>query len=252
MSITETNDEARTSIAKALELLECFISGQRVMGVSELARQTRMPKTTTLRVLESLVRYGYVERRDSRYCLGRKAFELGSYVSTCRRGGLRDVALPFLSDLYERTHQVVHLAVLSDTDVLYLEKIHGHESIATATHVGGRFPASCSALGKAMLAFGEPELVQSVVRQGLVPRTPYTIASVGLFLAEMDRIRETRVAFDREEAALGLSCVAAPIMRGDAAVAAVSVSCPSGWSPERYTSAVTAAARAIEQRLVVV
>ena len=251
MAIVEAElRESRTSIGKALELLECFMSAQRSIGASELARQTRMPKTTTLRVLDSLVRYGYVERRDSRYCLGRKAFELGSYVSLCRRGGLLDVALPFLSDLYERTHQVVHLAVLSETDVLYLEKLHGPDSIVTATHVGGRSPASCCAIGKALLAH-EPASVDAILREGLRPHTPHTIVSAPLFLDQLRHVRETGMAFEREEAALGRSGVAAPILRDGTAVAAVSVT-TAAPDPEQFARVVTAAARAIEQRLVVV
>jgi len=215
---------ASTSVSKALQLLDSFRTAGPSLGVSELARRAGIAKSTAFRLLAYLERAGYVERVGTEYRLSWRLFELGNRVDHCRPRGLRDLALPFLSELYVSTNNVVHLGVLEGQDVVYLEKIHGHRAIRTPSTVGGRMPAACVGLGKAMLAFSHPDTVRPVVTAGLKRRTPYSISEPGRFLGELARVRANGVAFDREEAALGLTCVAAPILVAGRPVAAISVS----------------------------
>ncbi len=239
-------DRLDTSIGKALALLDAFTDDVPSMGASELARRAGVPKSTAHRLLCFLEGSGYVERAGTSFRLGRRLFELGNHIAYCRPRGLRDVALPYLTDLYERSHQVVHLAVLDGTDVLYLEKLFGHRHVRMPSHVGGRVPATCCGLGKALLAFGDTAAVDAAITAGLRPRTPYTLASETLFRAELAHIRREGVAYDREEVALGLTCVAAPVRKQGAAVAAVSLAGPSGaFDPTKLATAVRRAAAAI-------
>jgi DNA-binding IclR family transcriptional regulator len=226
-----------TSVTKALHLLDAFRTAGPVTGVSELARATGLPKSTVFRLLGQLERGRYVEHNGSGYRLARPVFELGSQVDECRPDGLRALAAPVLGDLFLHTRYVVHLAVLDGSDVLYLDKLHSSQSPHVPTVVGGRMRASCSALGKAMLPYGHDEATKEILRDGLTRRTRHSIAAPGLFLAELKRVRENRVAFDREEVALGLTCVASPVLVDGRAVAAVSVSGPTG----RFDPAGTAA-----------
>jgi DNA-binding IclR family transcriptional regulator len=244
------NAALSTSVGKALALLDALGSGAPSLGVSELARRADLPKSTAFRLLACLDDAGYVDRIGTEYCLGRRLFELGNQIAYCRPSGLRDVALPYLSELYERAHHIVHLAVLDGVDVLYLEKLFGHNPTRSPSHVGRRVPAACCGLGKAMLAFSSPQAVMNVITKGLERRTPYTVANAKLFREELARIREEGVAYDREEAALGLTCIAAPILKGDRAVAAVSVSGPtSRFDPATMVNPVRRAASGIAQRL---
>ncbi len=71
---------------------------------------------------------------------GRRLFEIGSLIAYCRPHGLRDIALPYLADLYERSHQAVHLAVLDGTDVPYLGKLFGHRNVSDAVTCRGASP----------------------------------------------------------------------------------------------------------------
>jgi DNA-binding IclR family transcriptional regulator len=228
---------APTSVSKALQLLDAFRLAGPSLGVSELARRAGVPKSTAFRLLAYLEQGGYVERTGTDYRLGWRLFELGNRVHHCRPRGLRDLALPYLSELYVSTGNVVHLGVLEGNDVVYLEKIHGHRAVRTPTTVGGRMPAACVGLGKAMLAFTDPGTARRVVTAGLERRTPYSIAEPGRFLHELGRVRTNGIAFDREEAALGLTCVAAPILVEGRAVAAISVS----GSTTRFNPSVNAA-----------
>jgi DNA-binding IclR family transcriptional regulator len=239
-------DRLDTSLGKAIALLDAFTDDLPSLGARELARRAGLHKTTAHRLLLSLEAIGYVERVGTNFRLGRRLFELGNHIAYCRPRGLRDIALPYLTDLYERSHQVVHLAVLDGTDVLYLEKLFGHRHVRMPSHVGGRVPATCCGLGKALLAFGDPATVERALAAGLRPRTPYTLANETLFRAELTQIRREGVAYDREEIAIGLTCVAAPIIKSGNAVAAESLAGLSGgFDPTQYAAVVRRAATAI-------
>lgn len=241
-----------TSVGKALALLNALGADGHSLGVSELARRVDVPKSTAFRLLACLENDGYVVRRGREYSLGRRLFELGNQIGYCQPSGLRDIALPFLSELYERTHQTIHLAVLDGIDVLYLEKLFGHQATKSPSHVGRRVPAACSGLGKAMLAYSSPAVIDAVLRNGLRPRTHHTISVKQLFLQELAEIREKGVAFDREEVALGLTCVAAPILKGEHAVAAISVTGSTArFDPTSLVATVRRVADAISQRVSV-
>lgn len=238
------------SVTKALQLLEAFRETGPALGVSEIARLAGMPKSTAFRLLNHLEAGGYVERSGRLYVLGRRLFELGNAVQMCRPDGLRTIALPHLADLYVTTNKVVHLGVLDGTDVVYLEKICGLGTLKVDTVVGGRMPAACSALGKAMLAFSERGAIGRVLEGGLSRRTRYSVADPARFLGELRRANVERVAFDREENRLGLVCAAAPVLREGRAVAAVSVSgAATKFNTALVAGQVRRAADAISQAL---
>lgn len=241
------------SVSKALLLLESLNAAEAPAGVSALARSTGMPKSTAFRLLAYLEESGFVERAGKAYQLGRRLFELGNNVDYCRPDGVRDVALPFMTDLHTRTGMTVHLGVLEGTDVVYLEKIHGLRTSPVRTAVGGRSPASCTALGKALLAFSDRSQLRAVVEKGLASRTQYSIRQPGMFMQQVQEVRRTAIAFDREESHLGLSCVAAPIVVAGRAVAALSVSGPTKPLPaETHSALVRQAAVEVSRRLAAV
>ncbi|MCD9199814.1 IclR family transcriptional regulator [Aeromicrobium wangtongii] len=244
----EADSSTTPSVMKALLLLDAFRGAGPTVGVSEIARRAGVSKSTAFRLLAHLERGGYVERHGTDYCLGRHLFELGNSVPICLPHGLRDVAAPLLGQLFTRTQKVVHLAVLDGTEVVYVEKLHGPGAVNVATTVGGRMPASCSSLGKAILAFSDRETIGRVLRSGLPRRTAYSIADPARLLQELGRVRAKGVAFDREEIQLGLVCAAAPVLRDGRAVAAVSVSGQAlGFNPESIAAEVHRTADAISR-----
>ena len=210
-------------VSKVFNLLDCFKSGERVLSLAELARRTGVPKPTVHRIANSLVDLRVLERTDHGFTLGVALFDLGGLVALPRN--IRELALPFLGDLYEATHHIVHLGVLDEGEVLYLEKIAGREPVAAPSRVAGRMPAHCTAIGKALLAFSPEEAVTRILSEPLKRRTPYTITAPAALRKQLTTIRESGIAQEREESALGITCVAAPILQEDGtAVAAVSVS----------------------------
>ncbi|MCP9972586.1 IclR family transcriptional regulator [Actinomadura madurae] len=129
-----------------------------------------------------------------------------------RPRGLREAALPFLEDLYEATHENIHLAVLDGTDTLFLEKVTGRRSMPIVSRVGGRLPAYCTATGKLFLALGPPLRLERVLAAGLVRYTPHTIIMPGLLQRELARTADRGYAVNREESEAGVSAVAAPVL----------------------------------------
>ena len=112
-------------------------------------------------------------------------------MALCRPDGLRETAAPHLTDLFVATSgkAAVHLAVLEDTDVVYLEKIAGPSTMRVPTRVGGRMNAACSGLGKAILAFSDRAAIGAVLDQGLERRTRYSAADPVRFLQQLRRVR---------------------------------------------------------------
>lgn len=237
-------------LGRSFDVLGVFCQGPaEQLSLAEISRRTGLPKSTAHRLLATLVSLGAVERVGSAYRLGMRMFEIGEHVP--RKRDLREAALPFMEDLYEVTHETVHLAVLDGPEVLYIERIQGHHKHRQlASRVGGRLPAYCTGVGKALLAFN-PEAAAGIVKGvRLDARTPYTITSPELLLDELSSIRRSRLSFDREENALGIYCVATAILRGGQAVAALSVTGPAhSTHQERVGSALRTAGLGLQRVL---
>jgi DNA-binding IclR family transcriptional regulator len=235
----ERNEPPNSVLGRALTLLTAFGAGEDELTLAELARRTGIPKTTAHRILGELDGWRVVEHTPTGVRLGMRLFELGALVPI--QHGLREAAAPFLADLYEATHETVHLAILNGTDVVYLAKFDASRSPSVASRVGGRMPAYCTGVGKALLAFGPPERVAAVVAAGMPRRTPRTVIVPGLLEAALAEVRERGVAEEHEESSVGIACVAAPVLDGrGTAVAAVSI---TGWAHQLNTARLAPAVR---------
>jgi IclR family transcriptional regulator, KDG regulon repressor len=246
----DTTAEPVPSAAKALMLLDVFVGAPPSLGVTEIAREAGVSKSTAFRLLGILVDHGFVVRHGSRYGLGDRLFELGSHTAYSRPRSIRDVATPFIADLYATYRSTVHLAVLDGSMVLYLEKLYGAMHLRSSSHVGSKLPATYTGVGKALLAFSEPQVVRSLLSAELPRRTRYSITSPSILLAELEQVRRDGFAVDREESTLGIRCYAAPILVGERLVAAVSIcTASSNVRSQRLVSAVMDAAVGISRAL---
>jgi len=232
-----------TSVGKALAVLAAFRGDGVVLGVTQIAERAGIPKSTAHRILAVLVEHGYIDRDDVRYQLSRRMFELGNMVAECRPRSLRSVAAPFLGSLYEATHATIHLAVLEGPDVIYVDKICGHQSVQVPSRIGGRIPALCTALGKAILALSGDEVRDQALGQPVPRLTPRTVVNPTLLAAALETTRQTGIAHDNEGVRLGVRCIAAPIVRRGRPVGAISMSFAS-------TARVPAQAEDLLQRAV--
>lgn len=228
-TVAETMRDDRAAIDKAFSLLVAFgDEASTGLGVSELARRTSLSKSTAFRVLGMLERNAMVERVGTSYRLGSRLHELGRAVYAPGHDRLRDMLLPYLTELFETTQNTVHLATLHGTDVLYLAKLYGHRTVTAPSRIGGRLPATCTSIGKVLLAF-DPDAAAAALAAPLSRLTPRSIVDPAVLEMEMCAIRRQGIATDIEESRLGVQCVAAPVLgRSGRPLAALSVSAPIG------------------------
>ncbi|WP_344183240.1 IclR family transcriptional regulator [Kribbella lupini] len=242
------NATAGNMLDKAVTLLNVYRPAGGSFRLTELAARANLSKTTTFRVVGDLVRLGLLEREGEWYRLGGTLFELGSLVP--RRHDLRETALPFLQDLFESTRQTVHFGIRDNRDVVYLERIHGHDAVALPSRIGGRLPLTCTAIGKALLAFSGPELADAVLADPLPQLTSYSITDPVRLRTALEQIQISGLAYEEQEAALGVSCIAAPVFSGAVAVAALSVAVPrEQFRPAHLAPAVRTAALGLSRTL---
>lgn len=242
MSIDTDTD---TVLGKAMAILEAFRVHDQAVPLAELVRRTGLHKATVHRLAGELAARKVLDKLPDGYRLGLGLFELGMRASVGR--GLLELSMPFLQDLYERTHEIVHLGVREGTEVVYIAKIGGHRQARSPSRLGGRMPIHCTGIGKALLAHEGSRVRNAVLSGPLTRRTSHTVIAAGLLRRQLDAVLETGVAFEREESAIGIACVAAPILGPDeSAVAAISVTGPvPGFRPEAHIDAVRAAATAV-------
>lgn len=246
--MTATLDDSRV-VARATALLDAFDLRRPTLGLSELARRSGVPKATTHRLAAQLVELGLLERTGNRYCLGLRLFEMGQQVPRART--LRDAALPFLEDLFVASRETVHLATSDGNEVLYIERIVGHDSDRTPSRIAGRLPLHSTATGKAMLAHLDDESIDALLGRPLRAVTARTIVVPAVLREELNLVRRIGWAVEREETAVGYVSVAAAVFDAHSKpIAALSVTGPMlRLDPDRFGPAVRTAARALTRTL---
>jgi DNA-binding IclR family transcriptional regulator len=241
---------ARSVPEKLLGLLDAFSHDCSAHSLSELARRAGLPLPTAHRLVGELVRWGGLERgADGRYRIGLRLVEI---AALCPRGiGLRDVALPFMEDLYEATHQNVQLAVRDGTDGVYIERIAGRQAVPVLTRVGAHWPLHATGVGLVLLAHAPPDVQEAVLAAPLAAFTPFTVTDPAVLRRALAEVRRTGYALSDRQITDDAFSVGAPVTGpGGKCVAALSIVVPAddpgraSWAP-----AVLAAAIGISRQL---
>jgi DNA-binding IclR family transcriptional regulator len=209
-----------TAVIDRISLVLDAFEGPGRLTLAQIVRRTGLPRSSAHRMLDRLVQLRWLRRSGRDYELGMRLVELGSLA--VHQDRLVRAASPLLGELHRATGLVVHLAVLDGADVVYLEKVGDRMIAAIPTRVGGRQPAHCTAVGKAILAYCDEEAEVDLQ----VRKTKYSISSSSQLAVELAKVRAHGIAFEREESVSGVGCVAAPIGNPGEAVAAVSVCGP--------------------------
>lgn len=205
--------------ARALALLGAFDIAHPRLSLSEMARRAGLPLATAHRLAGELRAWGALDRDGAGgYRIGLRLWEAGLLAPVS--GRLRQIALPFMQDLYENTRENIHLAVRDGFDALYVEKLAGHRSVPILSRVGARLPMHATGVGKALLAWAEPEVVRAYCERPLARHTRCTITERGRLLRELRTAVERGYASTSEEMTLGSCSVAVPVRRGDGPPAA--------------------------------
>lgn len=226
-------------------ILDAFPAPTARLTLEEVSRLTHLPRSTAHRILDQLVKLAWLDHSPFGYRLGRRALELGG-MSDVSQSQLRGAAAPYLHDLMVRTGLVVHLAVLDEGEVHYLDKLGGRFAASVPSQVGGRAPVHATALGKAMLAWLPAEEVDNLVEPALPRTTQNTIGEVPTLHQELRRIRDRKgLAFERGECFVGIGCVAAAIRNREGSLGAISLVGGADVQLERVAPLVVDAARQV-------
>jgi len=205
--------------SKVFTILNAFVPGEARLTLSEISRRTGLPLTTTHRLVGELVAAGGLEREQgATYRIGVRLWEIGSLAPI--RGGLRELAIPFMEDIYEATHGNVQLAVLDGLDALFLEKISGRTSVNIVTRVGGRLPLHATGVGKVLLAYSPGAVVDALLARGLEAKTAQTITDPDRLRECLAQVRSDGYAWTRDEMTMGALSVGAPVTGPDSSVVA--------------------------------
>lgn len=196
-------------------------------GVTELAEEIELPKSTVHNYLSTLEQEEYVFKEDGKYLVGIRFLELGAYARD--RLDIYDIAKPEIDKLAEDTGELANLLIEEHGRGAYLHRAYGEQAVSVEAHVGTRIYLHSTALGKSILAFLSKDRVTEVIeRQGLPPVTEKTITKEEDLFDELSKIRERGYAYDDEERIQGLRCVAAPILsNSDRVLGAISVAGPT-------------------------
>lgn len=219
-----TDRDVSNMLEKSLRILQAFRPDDGRLRLTTLVERTGMPKSTVHRLVCELVEHGLLEHEECGYALGITLFELSSLVPVSR--SLRDVALPYLEDLFLATHQTAHLAIRQGFDAVYVEKIHGHSDLGLPSRVGGRLPLVATGVGRALLAFSPLDVQRSVLARPTRRLIDGALLDRERLALELAEVRCTGLAYERGEISVSHGCIASPVLVDGEAVAAVSLSVP--------------------------
>ncbi|MAU09649.1 MAG: IclR family transcriptional regulator [Anaerolineaceae bacterium] len=217
------------TIERAFNIIELLGNADYHLGISEIAQRSNLPIATTHRLLNTLLTLGYVEQNPetNKYTLGVRILQLRGAVIEQLNLGVQ--AMPIMKMLMDRVGETVHLAVLNEGEIVYIERVEGLRTQGMYTRIGKRVPAHCTALGKVLLA-NLPEQIwydDVIRRRGLKAFSETTITNEEDLMVELEATRQRGYAIDNGETGECVRCVATTIhdYTGQA-VAAISISGP--------------------------
>ena len=240
--------DGRSVTSKLAAIIRAFSTGE-VHSLSHIARVAGLPVSTAHRLTSELVEWEFLQKTDDkRYCVGSFLTEIG--VQAWHEPTIKEHARRVLEDLSAATRSTVRFGVLRDQAVSCIEKRPNTSPVVTS-YEGRDLPAHATAMGKALLAFSAPDIVNEVIENGLAQYTPFTVVTAAALHREFKIIRMTQVAMTRQELNLNISAVAVPVFIGGGQVvgAIELVTTGSGYQLHTSQSAVLVAARGLSREL---
>ena len=193
-------------------MLEAVAQEPEGLSNAEISRKLQIPKSSASYILRTLEKQAYLNRdaETGKYRVGLKILSLS-------RGALsgidvREVALPIMRHLVEKTNLTCHLAILDGPDAVYIEKVEPTGFLRVDTWVGRRMKVHATSVGKALVAHIPQEKLEKIISEaGMEKRTPKTITTLPRLLKELEKVRTQGYAVDDEENNMGARCVGASV-----------------------------------------
>jgi DNA-binding IclR family transcriptional regulator len=211
-----------SSIGRGIAVLACFTPRAHTLTLSELSQKSKLPMSSTHRVVAELTTGGFLVRgKDKRYRIGTRMWSIAQLAPVSDQ--LRDRSLPTLARLYEETGENITLAVLDRGQALYVDRLVGEKTIPSASRAGGHLPLHTTGVGKVLLAYLDKEKIDSYLSRPLQRPTPYSVTDPEKLQVELAEVRQRGYAVARQEMTPGSGSVAVPILRRGRCIAAVGV-----------------------------
>jgi DNA-binding IclR family transcriptional regulator len=209
------------AVERALAMLEAVATEPEGLSNAEISRKLKIPKSSASYILRTLEKQAYLNRdsETGKYRVGLKILSLS-------RGALsgldvREVALPIMRHLMEKTSLTCHLAILDGPEAVYIEKVEPQGFIRMDTWVGRRMRVHATSVGKALVAhIPQARLEKILSERGMEKRTTKTITTPSRLLKELEKVRAQGYAVDDEENNLGARCLGAPIFNQQGSIEA--------------------------------
>ncbi len=228
------------SVDRAVELLLLLGRHRRDMGVTELAKELGVQKSTIHSLLQTLLLRGFVRQTDTgRYTLGYGLIRLGE--ACAEQLDIREIARPFMTELANESSEIALLAVLSGTELVIIEKVEPQRPFFIIPKFDFSITLHSTAIGKVLLANAPAAVVNEVLQRGVERFTPYTLTDREELMNELAQVREQGFAVGCNETIEGVTCVAVPVHdSAGKVVAALSVSSASSvLAAQRYETLVS-------------
>lgn len=216
-----------TVLIKADQILSHLAECQEPQRLYQIVEHTNLTNSTASKILNTLELIGYVQRDPEN-----QEFSLGPALTrfaqrSIEQMDIKSISLPHLQKLQETTTETVHLGIMDQNRVVYIEKLVSKNPVNLSSQIGKSIPLYCSAMGKAMLADQTDEEIEEYLAENeLIPKTPQTITSKSDLINEIKRIRNLGYAFDDAEHEKDVFCVGASIRLKGKNFGAFSVSVP--------------------------
>jgi DNA-binding IclR family transcriptional regulator len=229
---------------RAMALISILSRSPGPLNLGRLAAQAGLHTASAHRILGALMAHGLVEKTGAgEYDLGVRWLEVGNRLRA--RLNIRQVAMSAMQQLAELTGETVNLIVRRGDEAVYVERVSGGQTMIQVVQVvGAHAPLHVTAVGKIFLAEDSASGVMGYAeRTGLPAYTPNTLVTLDALRAELETIRREQLAYDREEAELGVACIGAPIRDAEGKlVAGLSISAPTDRHRPGWADAVKKAA----------
>lgn len=216
-------------IEHAFRILECFAGSEDELSLTDLSSRAKVGNTSTFRILFTLSQMEYIFKNpvSGRYRLGAKMMQ-AAWRPTAKRK-LTEVASPFMDMLLQQFNETVNLGAIEGHEIFYVDIRESSRSFRMSATIGTGLAIHAAALGKIIAAYTTPEVLDAMLSRCSWERfTSRTITDQKQWRAGLPRIRKLGYAIDKEEAELGASCIATPILDGQKmAIGAISISGPT-------------------------
>ena len=221
MSASSDHESPSVAVERALAMLEAVAQEPEGLSNAEISRKLQIPKSSASYILRTLEKQAYLNRDK-----GTGRYRVGLKILSLSRGALsgidvREVALPIMRHLTEKTGLTCHLAILDGPEAVYIEKVEPPGFLRVDTWVGRRMRVHATSVGKALVAYVPQERLEKIIADGgMEKRTPRTITTLPRLLKELEKVRVQGYAVDDEENNLGARCVGAPVFNQSGAIEA--------------------------------